>query len=44
MKGLDAARRLYDEKGADIIRESFPEYEGRIAVGACRLRLAVPRL
>ena len=33
MKGLEAARRLYDEKGADIIRESFPEYEGRIAVG-----------
>ena len=33
MKGLEAARRLYDEKGTDIIRESFPEYEGRIAVG-----------
>lgn len=33
MKGLEAARRLYDEMGADIIRESFPEYEGRIAVG-----------
>ncbi len=33
MKGLEAARRLYAEKGADIIHEHFPEYEGRIAVG-----------
>ena len=33
MKGLEAARRLYAEKGAAIIHEHFPEYEGRIAVG-----------
>ena len=33
MKGLDAARKLYIEKGADMIHERFPEYEGRIAVG-----------
>ena len=32
MKGLEAARRLYAEKGAAIIHEHFPEYEGRIAV------------
>lgn len=39
MKGLEAARRLYAEKGAAIIHEHFPEYEGRIAVGLGRLRL-----
>ena len=33
MKGLEAARRLYAEKGAAIIHEHFPEYEERIAVG-----------
>ena len=33
MKGLEAARRLCAEKGAAIIHEHFPEYEGRIAVG-----------
>ena len=33
MKGLEAARRLYAEKGAAIIHEHFPENEGRIAVG-----------
>lgn len=33
MKGLDAARMLYVEKGATIIHEHFPEYEERIAVG-----------
>lgn len=33
MKGLDAAKKLYLEKGADMIRERFPEYEARIAVG-----------
>lgn len=33
MKGLDAARMLYVEKGAAIIHEHFPEYEERIAVG-----------
>ena len=27
MKGLEAARRLYAEKGAAIIHEHFPEYE-----------------
>ena len=31
MKGLDAARMLYVEKGAAIIHEHFPEYEERIA-------------
>ena len=33
MKGLEAARALYEEYGAAMIRESFPDYEGRIAVG-----------
>lgn len=33
MKGLDAAKKLYLEKGADMIRERFPEYGERIAVG-----------
>lgn len=40
MKGLEAARRLYAEKGAAIIHEHFPEYEGRIAVGLGRLGFA----
>ena len=44
MKGLDAARMLYVEKGAAIIHEHFPEYEERIAVGLARLGFAVPGL
>ena len=33
MKGLDAARALYLEKGAELIHTRFPEFEMRIAVG-----------
>ena len=33
MRGIDEARRLYFECGRDMIRDSFAEYEGRIAVG-----------
>ena len=33
MRGLDEARRFYDERGRAMIRENFPAYEGRIAVG-----------
>ena len=35
MRGLDEARRLYDERGRAMIHEQFPDYEGRIAVGLC---------
>ena len=33
MKGLEQARAFYEEKGRAMIRERFPEYEARIAVG-----------
>lgn len=33
MKGLELARSLYFEKGAAMIREKFPQYEDKIAVG-----------
>ncbi len=33
MRGLDEARKLYTERGAQMIHDCFPEYEGRIAVG-----------
>ena len=33
MTNLDLARKLYEEKGAPMIREKFPEHEARIAVG-----------
>ena len=33
MKGLEEARRFYAERGQAMIRERFPDYEGRIAVG-----------
>lgn len=33
MKGLDEARRLYEERGRPMLAARFPEYEGRIAVG-----------
>ena len=33
MTNLELARKLYTEKGAPMIREKFPEYEGRIAAG-----------
>ena len=33
MRGLDEARRFYDERGREMIEEQFPEYAGRIAVG-----------
>ena len=33
MKGLDAARALYLEEGAELIHTRFPEFESRIAVG-----------
>lgn len=35
MRGLDEARQLYLQRGAQLIHERFPEYEGRIAVGLC---------
>ncbi len=33
MKGLEEAKKLYEEKGEEMIRREFPEAEGRIAVG-----------
>ena len=33
MRGIDEARRLYSERGRELIHERFGEYEGRIAVG-----------
>lgn len=33
MQGLEQARQLYLQRGAQLIHERFPEYEGRIAVG-----------
>ena len=33
MNGLTEAKKLYTERGAQLIHERFPEYEGRIAVG-----------
>ena len=33
MRGLDEAKKLYIEQGAELIHCRFPEYEGRIAVG-----------
>ena len=33
MKGLELARGFYEEYGAPMIREQFPEWESRIAVG-----------
>lgn len=33
MRGLDEARRFYEERGREMLRERFPSYEGRIAVG-----------
>ena len=33
MKGLDEARRFYEERGRGMIRTQFPDFEGRIAVG-----------
>lgn len=35
MRGLDEARRLYEERGRAMIHEQFPDYESRIAVGLC---------
>ena len=33
MKGLEEARAFYEEYGRPMLREQFPEYESRIAVG-----------
>ena len=33
MRGLEEARLFYEQKGRAMIHESFPAYEGRIAVG-----------
>ena len=33
MRGLEEARSLYEEHGEKMLRERFPEYIGRIAVG-----------
>lgn len=33
MRGLDEARRLYEERGREMIRTQFPSCEERIAVG-----------
>lgn len=33
MQGIELSRRYYEEYGIPMIREQFPEYEGRIAVG-----------
>ena len=33
MRGLEEARRFYEERGHAMLHERFPEYEGRVAVG-----------
>lgn len=33
IKGIELCRKYYEDFGAPMIREKFPEYEGRIAVG-----------
>ena len=33
MKGLELAEKYYRTYGESMIREQFPEWEGRIAVG-----------
>ena len=33
MQGLELSRRYYEEFGINMIKEQFPEYENRIAVG-----------
>jgi len=33
MKGMDLSQQLYEKFGRRMIREHFPDYEGRIAVG-----------
>lgn len=33
MQGLELSRRYYEEFGIPMIKEQFPEFEGRIAVG-----------
>ena len=33
MKGLEEARRFYEEFGREMLHRRFPDYEGRIAVG-----------
>lgn len=33
MQGIELSRRYYEEFGIPMIKEQFPEYEGRIAVG-----------
>lgn len=33
MRGLDEAKKLYIEQGAEMLHSRFPEFEGRIAVG-----------
>ena len=35
MNGLEIAERFYREYGAPMLREQFPEWEGKIAVGLC---------
>ncbi len=32
---IERCRRFYEEKGAPMIHQKFPEYESRIAVGVC---------
>ena len=33
MQGIELSRRYYEEYGIPMIKEHFPEYEGRIAIG-----------
>ena len=33
MKGLELAKAYYDAFGAPMLREQFPEWEGRLAAG-----------
>jgi hypothetical protein len=33
MRGIEEAKKLYEEKGKGMIHSLFPEYEGQIAVG-----------
>ena len=35
MQGLELAKAYYDEYGAPMLHEQFPEWEGLIAVGLC---------
>ena len=35
MQGLELARKYFEEYGAPLLHEQFPEWEGLIAAGLC---------